>query len=334
VAHCFNPAGLSRDTLRRLRDGWNHTKDRPAIKVLINEGDVVPYFDEGYLPGTQFVRISSGTEKLSFNFNFPMFLNFIAKGYEAHIHHFAGRANTKFNDVPLEEINQAPARHVLNDIRWTVSWLLFPLQYLSLFTTIIERKISRFYEKHKLLIFLGLFLLSTALAFTLVITGVAPILFGLATSYLLLLNLPLSLLAVEAIATALVSSLLIVSPLVTALAASYLIPLAKRALIGICSGAAVVVGVTLGAIGGLIRLGINKLFEPKSDTNLIQEKTKTSHDTMMRSLGASEDSLKQEDDCEMDIKHVDYLSMSKITKNKMNADIYEMTFTESLTQSF
>ena len=260
VAHCFNPAGLSGNTLKRYKEHWVNTKDKPEIQVLINEGDIVPYLDTGFLPGTKFVRMSPDTDKRSFNFNFPSFLGFLAKGYEAHIHHFAGRANTKFVEVSLEEMNKTPARHVLNDMRWTVSWLLFPLQYLSLFTAIIERKIARFYENNKLLINLGLLLLGAALATALVFTGVAPILFGVASSYLLLLNLPTSIVAVKAIATALVSALLVVSPLITAWSVSTLLPLVKKALIGIGSGLAVVSGITLGTLVGFIRLGINKLF--------------------------------------------------------------------------
>ena len=288
VAYCLNPAGLSGDTLRRYQDGWvnNTSPDKPEINVLINEGDIVPYLDTGYLPGTKIVRISSDTKKLSFNFNFPSFLKFLARGYEAHIHHLAGRKNSTFKDVSTENMNKTPARHVLNDIRWTISWLLFPLQYLSLFTRIVGRKISRFYKNNKLVINLVLLHLGAALAIALVFTGVTPILAGVATSYLLLLKLPISVITVKAIATALVSFALVVAPLVLTWLSSVLLPLINKAIFGVSSGLAVVTGLIVGTLAGFVRLGLSKVFEPKEkNSQPVNDVDKTSYDKLTTSLG-------------------------------------------------
>lgn len=96
---------------------------------MINEGDIVPYIDQGFLPGTKITQIKSASDQLAINCNFPTFLRFLAKGYEAHIHHLAGREQVGYqSEVNVDEINQSKLRHWLHDTKWITNWLVFPLK--------------------------------------------------------------------------------------------------------------------------------------------------------------------------------------------------------------
>lgn len=282
AANCFNPAGLSHDTLAFYHDSWisNDNPDKPEINVLINEGDIVPYLDAGFLPGTKITRIKSDATQLAMNFNFPSFLSFLARGYEAHIHHFAGRATTSQESVSVEEMNSAPARHVLSSIRSTVSWLLFPVAYVSLFTTIIGRKLERFYTQHKLTILALLLICGVALAVALSFSGVGPVLFSLAGSYLLALHLPISLLAVKAMATTLVALAIFLTPLILGTISPLLISLGKKVLMGVASGIALITGVTLGVVFGLGKLVFHTLSKKNTSEETSSASARVEHVSM------------------------------------------------------
>lgn len=260
-ANCLNPTGLSGSTLRRYHDTWVNTSNKPAINVLINEGDIVPYLDMGYLPGTTIRRIKRDTPKLSINFNFPSFLSFLARGYEDHIHHKAGRENATVENVSVEEMNKASVRPVFNNMRAMVSWLTFPVAYLAVFTNIVGRKFSRFYQQHKHFI-LGLLLLAgIALLLAISFTPAAPALYSAVSVYLMLMNLPVSALTIGTISVVLVSTAAAFAPLITALAGSHLVSVANKVVLGVFKAFALVTGLTLGALAGFIELGVRALFK-------------------------------------------------------------------------
>lgn len=228
-AYCFNPAALTEATLARYKQSWMALEKPPAINVLINTGDIVPYLDMGFLPGTKITRVTPIDLKPSINFSYPKLFNFLATGYEAHIHHFSGRENVDFEKIKVKDLTHRTGRHILSGIKWVANWLLFPIGYCAFIATLLSRKIGRVYQKYKFPI--------------LAMATVGTYLGGIIG--LIALGIPLAILP----------SAILLSPLlvpISIIVLSKLMPLIGKIIQAASTAVAMIISVVLGGIGGFV----------------------------------------------------------------------------------
>lgn len=146
-ADCLNPTGLCQATLDRLNPSWSIKEKTPIINVYAQKGDPVFPLENGFLAGTNIYRISPDDDRCS---NYRRFIpRWFQKAFEAHLHHFAGRANVSIEEVNTQAENNTSSRRFFADMKGTINWIVFPISYLSLCAKLVMRKIERSVSKNE-----------------------------------------------------------------------------------------------------------------------------------------------------------------------------------------
>lgn len=140
-ANCLNPTAMAGSNLLNFQDAWsNHAKkkDRPRINVYTQQGDPVFSLEKGFLPGINIFKVFSNTESPSMKAWFIP--TFIAKAYEAHVHHYSGRDEVLILKSKKKIENASRLRELINDIKYVVTLLLFPIAYVKRFISFAAKR--------------------------------------------------------------------------------------------------------------------------------------------------------------------------------------------------
>ncbi|MCX7116886.1 MAG: alpha/beta hydrolase-fold protein [Legionellales bacterium] len=182
-AHCLNPSGLCKATLKRLSPSWHRLGKgvKPQINVYAQCGDPVFPIEQGFLEGTDIYRVISHTKKPAFNMAAPL-PRIVRKAYEAHIHHFVGREAVLFLRVNQASETNTKKRDFLDDLKSLLNWFRFPLEIGRMFVGIIHRKFERFCRNHTKELTTILFIATLAACGILAFTGFLTPLVGLMAS--------------------------------------------------------------------------------------------------------------------------------------------------------
>lgn len=167
-ANCLNPTAIAGSNLVNFQDSWsNHAKkqNRPRINLYTQQGDPVFSLEKGFLPGIKIFKVFPNTKKPAMNAQF--FPTFLAKAYEAHIHHYSGRDEVLIVKAKKKIENTSKLREFLNDIKYLVTLFLFPIAYAKTFFSFAAKRYPLVFPINLLL--QPLFLLSII---TVVVTGV------------------------------------------------------------------------------------------------------------------------------------------------------------------
>lgn len=144
-ADCHNPPALCSATLNRLHANWLKTpKDsRPIINVYAQKGDPVFPLEHGFLEGSRIFRIDAVKDSRS---NLKPIPSFVLKSWEAHLHFFVGRKDSKI-EVEIAKEYFTPWRVFFGDLKATVNLIVCPFLVADLFLKLVLHHAMTFFLK-------------------------------------------------------------------------------------------------------------------------------------------------------------------------------------------